>query len=105
MLQDVASLEILLVAGFLEGEILRKGPGAVAQVQAGENDLGRSTDRPQNGRRQGSRPGNASPESGTDSRSGARLVEPEDSEGAQLLGRERIGRAGIAPSHGPDVLG
>ena len=85
VLQDVSSLEILLIAGLLEGQVLRKGRGAVAQVQAGENDLRRTTGRRRGWRWPGSPAGSDPPESGADARSGSRIIEPEDTEGAQLL--------------------
>ena len=77
--QDEAPLEVLAVGGLLEHQVLGEVRGVVAQVETGEEDvLGAGLADPR--------------------------VVPEDAELPQLVGGERIGRAGIAPAHVPGVL-
>jgi hypothetical protein len=77
---DVSPLEVLSVRRFLEDEVLGEVRLVVADVEARHEDV-RS----------------AAPRLG-------RFVQPEDPERLQLLAREWIGGARIAPAHVPGVL-
>ena len=80
MAQDVAPLEVRAVRGFLEHEIFREVRVVVADVQSREEHLRRGH------------------------RVAAVGVQPEHAQMTQLVVRQRIGRARIAPPHVPGVL-
>src|SRR5438094_7972844 len=78
MVEDVAGLEVLAIAGFLKDQIFREVLAIVTDVQASQKDVRRAA---------------------------VIAVDPESTQAAQLLPGERIGGAGIAPVHVPGVLG
>ena len=77
MTHDVASLKVSAIGGFLEHQIFGEMRVVVADVQTRKEDLLRP----------------------------AVAVGPEHAQAPQLIVRERIGGAGIAPRHVPRVLG
>src|SRR5262249_60882553 len=79
MPQHVTSLEIAPIAGLLKDQVIRKVRIVVADVQPGEERVGGAVARV--------------------------AVAPEDAEPAELVARQWIGGAGVAPSHVPGVLG
>jgi hypothetical protein len=83
VVDDETALEVRLVAGLLEDQILGEVRIVVPNVQARDEDLLRAARR---------------------NRVTPRIAHPPNPEAAQLLRRERIGRAGIAPSHVPRVF-
>ena len=85
-----AALEIRLVSGLLEDQVLGEVGVVVTHVQPRDEDLLRASDRRDQ----------PNPAGGIASR----IADPPDAQPVQLLLRERIGRAGIAPSHIPRVL-
>ena len=89
MPQDVASLEVGAIGDLLEDEILWEARGVVADVETSQEDVHRPA-------RSGAR--------SVDGAARFALREPEDAELAQLLRRERIRGAGVAPAHVPRVF-
>src|SRR5438445_7553786 len=82
VVQDIAALEVLLVARLLEHEVLGEMLGVVSDVQSRQRER------------------HAAPADGPVVR-----LEPEDAQLVQLAGFHRRRRARVAPSHVPDVLG
>src|SRR5438093_6042920 len=88
--QDVATLEVAAVRGLLEDQVFREVAPVVPDVQTRQEDVGRAT------------AGDRTTAHAVAGSAGIR--QPEDAELAQLVGRQGIRRARIAPGHVPRVL-